>query len=94
MGERGAKNQARYREANLRIVEEAQRLGFEADDRIPLLCECLDSSCTSTTRLSTTEFKRLARAEHRFLTVPGHQLLPGQRVVEENDRYAITSRSD
>jgi hypothetical protein len=54
-----------------------------------LMCECSDLRCNATLRLTSIERAGRRVRPTRFWVKPGHALISLERIVEENDRYAI-----
>jgi hypothetical protein len=54
-----------------------------------LLCECGDLRCNATIRLTSAERASGRDRPNRFWVKPGHAMITLERIVEENDRYAI-----
>jgi hypothetical protein len=79
-------NKARQAALNHRI--KAAR-NDEKPEESDLTCECSDFRCCATLQLTDSErtFRSTRRAH--FWVKPGHALIAVERVIEENDRYAI-----
>jgi hypothetical protein len=89
---RVAENESIFRQANEQLEQRFREL--EAEGPTPFLCECGDTACTRTIRLSLDEYEAVrARAAH-FAIIPGHQILDAERIVEENERYGIVEKLD
>jgi hypothetical protein len=86
--ERVGKNEALFREVNERIREVS---AFDGD--VEFLCECGDASCTQPITMSIAEYEALRAHPTRFVIVPGHEFPDLERVVEQNDRYAVVEKS-
>jgi hypothetical protein len=54
-----------------------------------LNCECGDVRCNATLQLTPVERAARRARPTRFWVKPGHVLITLERIVEENDRYAI-----
>ncbi|HEX5469973.1 MAG TPA: hypothetical protein VFW80_13100 [Gaiellaceae bacterium] len=87
--ERVARNQALIREVNERIEE---MVGDVAN--LVFLCECADTDCTETLDLSITEYESIRSSPVRFPIKPGHQNPPFERVVQQDERYAVVEKID
>jgi hypothetical protein len=57
--------------------------------RFSVYCECADEACTAEIEVSLAEWDEAKSAPNRLIVVPGHPLSAGERVVAENDRYAV-----
>ena len=85
---KAAENQALLREVNERIEELAR------DAANPqFLCECADESCTETIELSIAEYETARSSPVRFPVKVGHLDRDVERLVEENDRYAVVEKT-
>jgi hypothetical protein len=58
-------------------------------ERADLMCECTDLRCNATLRLTPVERAGRRARPTRFWVKPGHVLITFERIIEENDRYAI-----
>jgi hypothetical protein len=82
-----AKNQSLFREVNERIDELRPE-----DTLIPFACECIDMDCTESLPLNRDEYEGVRRFPTHFMVMPGHELDEVERVVEQNERYAIVEK--
>jgi hypothetical protein len=91
-GERAARNDAVFREANEGIRAAAEQHGME--DRIPFICECADTRCTTIVQLSLPKYEEVRADPRRFVTAPGHESGPEDRtrVVESGDGYDVVEK--
>jgi hypothetical protein len=89
--ERLVKNQERFRRANERLRERVVALA-RGEQRIPFLCECADEDCVDAVNATLGEYAAVRGDDLRFLIVPGHQMIDGEHVVEERDRYHIVEK--
>jgi hypothetical protein len=89
--ERLVKNQERFRRANERLRERVVVLA-RGEQRIPFLCECADEDCLDAVNATLGEYAAVRGDDLRFLIVPGHQMIDGEHVVEERDRYHIVEK--
>ena len=79
-----------FRDVNERIEGLAERL--DLSDAIPILCECGSMSCNERIELTRTEYELLRLHPTRFAVVAGHDIPAVERVVEENERFAIVEK--
>jgi hypothetical protein len=84
---KAARNQALMREVNERIAEISQ----EASE-MQLLCECADLSCDDLLEISMLEYESVRSSPVRFPIALGHDLPDVERVVEQNERYAVVEK--
>ena len=73
------------REVNRQIERVALR--FESQDG-DFLCECGRADCSRRVRLQISEYDAI-RDAGRYVTVPGHELAPFDRVVEKHRAYVV-----
>ncbi len=84
----GARTQALFREVNERIedlVEGAIQPEF--------LCECAADACAAPIKMSVEEYEAIRSDPRRFPIAPGHHVSEIERVVEENDRFAVVEKT-
>ena len=85
--EKGAHNQALIREVNERIVQVAHDAAHPE-----FLCECADTICVEMIELSIGEYEAIRSSPVRFPIKPGHDYPEFERVVEENENYAVVEK--
>jgi hypothetical protein len=78
-----AERSAAVRAANDRICASAERLKFEADQRVPFVCECGDERCLDTVMLSLAVYAHLRCERCLFALLPGHENAARERVTED-----------
>jgi hypothetical protein len=84
---KGAQNQTLIREVNERIEQLA------ADAAHPeFLCECADTNCVEMIELSIGEYESIRSSPVHFPIKPGHDYPEFERVVEENENYAVVEK--
>ncbi len=87
--ERAARNEAMFREVNEGIEGAAASLAtWHAD----FLCECHDLTCTELISLTLPEYVAISEHGDRFVLVPGHEDEALERVVEQNERFAVVEK--
>jgi hypothetical protein len=84
---KGAHNQALIREVNERIEQLAEDAAHPE-----FLCECADTDCAETIPLSIAEYEAVRSSPVRFPIKPGHDYPEFERVVEENESYAVVEK--
>jgi hypothetical protein len=86
----GAKDRQAYR---AREAAQHHRLKAARNDERPegsdLICECSDVRCNATLEITRAERTLRSARRTRYWVKPGHVLITLERVIEENDRYAI-----
>ncbi len=90
---RAAQNQALFREVNERLERLASAF-HEAAHTPGFACECADIACTDQLALTIDEYEALRTHGNRFAVLPGHVLADVERVVSENDRFALVEKLD
>lgn len=85
---RVAQNQSTFRAVNEEIEAAAQEIGVDLP-RIPFICECPDTTCTQTTRLSLPEYEEVRADSRRFWVAPGHEVC---RVGDEEVAQILSHR--
>jgi hypothetical protein len=84
-------NENLFRAVNERLKELGE--AFEGmTERAEFVCECVDRSCTSRIGMTLDEYERVRQKPTWFMTVPGHEVLMLEAVVDENDRYLIVEK--
>jgi hypothetical protein len=86
-----AQSQALYREVNERINEIAGDLGLA--ERFLIVCECASSVCHERIEVTRAEYEHLRRMPRRFAVLRRHGG-PGDRIVQENDRFVTVEKID
>ena len=86
--ERVGKNEALFREVNERIRE----ITMPSDGDAEFLCECGDDSCTRPIRLTIEEYEQVRADPRHFAIVPGHEIVEVERVISQNERFAVVEK--
>ena len=94
VAERVARNDARFREANEKILAASESLDFAPDELLPFLCECADVLCTTVVQLTMLEYEEVRRSPVTFINARGHEASAHgwAQVVDEFDRYTIVEK--
>ena len=90
--QRGARNQALFRDVNERIDSLTGADAVPRSDAWAFLCECADSGCTDTILLTHDEYEAIRQVPTRFPVKPGHVVPEIERVVEEHDGYSVVEK--
>jgi len=71
-----------------------ERIEKLADDAAhpEFLCECADTNCVETIKLSIAEYESIRSSPVRFPIKPGHDYPEFERVVEEREHDAIVEK--
>ena len=90
--ERMAKNEAASRETN----EQAER-AHEVDPpgrRIQISCECALKTCGRVISITVDEYRLVRMDPRQFAVVPEHFIGDIERIVYENDRFAVVAKRE
>ena len=85
-----AKNEALFRQVNERIEEVNESLGV--DEPSDFLCECGDEDCTAPVSLTLAEYEAVRKQPTHFVIMPGHNVIDVERVLHQNERFAIVEK--
>ena len=88
--ERLVRNQLVFREVNDRIREVAE--GFAVQGRLDFICECSREDCSERVSLAADEYKRVRSSPTLFVSVPGHETLEVERVVDVHERFMLVEK--
>jgi hypothetical protein len=89
--QRVAKNEALFREVNERIKE--VNVEVAAAEPADFLCECGAEDCTQPVALTLTEYEGVRSDATHFAIVPGHEVPDVERVISQNERFAIVEKA-
>ncbi len=93
--QRSSRAERVFRRANARLADtyrEFSPAGLTADGHAPFICECSDPRCTRIVQLTLEEYADVRADPRHYVVVPGHVVRDFERVVEENDRYAVLAQ--
>jgi 23S rRNA-/tRNA-specific pseudouridylate synthase len=90
--ERMATNEASSREINERI-EEAYH-GEPPANRIDIVCECARMTCDAAIDITLDEYRHVRMDPRQFAVVPEHFIGDIDRIVYENDRFAVVAKRE
>jgi hypothetical protein len=88
--QRLAENQHLFLRANERLEERVETYGVS--DAIPFLCECAEVECLGKIDLSLVDYKTIRAEPNRFVILPGHAMIEGETLVEDNGHYHIVEK--
>ena len=91
-GERGARNQALFREINERIEDITGNDAVPTTELWNFVCECANTGCVQTISLGADEYEAIRRVPTHFPVALGHEYPDIERVVEQNERYAVVEK--
>jgi hypothetical protein len=84
--DRGGTRAMDARKANDRIADKAEQLRFVS--RVPMLCECSESSCRTIVMIGLADYHAIRRSEDDVLTAPGHQV-EGTALETQTSQYEV-----
>ncbi len=79
-----------FREVNERIATIAGH--WEWEEQQGFLCECVHGGCTASVHLTRAEYEAVRAGPSRFFTIPGHEQLDQERVVEGHKAYLVVEK--
>jgi len=85
--ERMAENEAASREFNEEIEE--LHHGEPPSKRLDIVCKCALSTCDRTIDITMSEYQLVRSDPLQFAIVPDHLIGDIERIVYENDRFAV-----
>ena len=88
--ERIARNETLFREVNERIEDVSRSVGLR--ESLEFLCECGIPDCPQPILLSRAEYEAVRADPRHFVIVPGHEHPEFERVIEQNERYAVVEK--
>jgi hypothetical protein len=88
---RVARNQMLFRSVNERIEQLSEGFLDNTQD-LDFNCECPDSSCTETIRMTGEEFAAIRGIENRLIVLPGHVVPDVEDVVARRGGYALVAK--
>jgi hypothetical protein len=84
-------NEALFREVNERIEQVAQALQATTE-RIGILCECGERSCTESLEVSVSDYERIRSDSTLFFVRSGHEQPDVEVVVEQTPEYDVVRK--
>jgi len=84
-------NEALFRDVNDRIERVSAALQVTSE-RIAILCECGDQSCTERIEIVLPEYERVRGDSALFFVRPGHELPHVEDVVERSGEYFVVRK--
>ena len=87
-GRRVARNEIVFREVNERL-DSLNRAFASVSERVSLVCECGDGSCTQQIEMSASEYDALRADPTQFVVVRGHEVPSFDEVVARGDGYDV-----
>ena len=85
------KNEALFREVNERIERVAGSLQLTTE-RLAILCECGDDSCTERIDVTLADYERIRRDSELFFVCRGHEQADVEDIIEQTDDYDVVRK--
>jgi hypothetical protein len=90
--ERMTRNEVASRELNEEIEEAYQ--GEPPANRLDILCECALRMCDRSIDITMAEYRMVRSDLRQFAIVPEHLAADIERIVYENDRFAVVAKRE
>ena len=90
--QRLAENEAAFRDVNESLRYVAAQ-GTAIVQTMRLVCECGDVTCSEFLDVTVTEYEEVRAVATHFLVRPGHVATDVERVVVENERFAVVEKA-
>jgi len=87
-----ALNEAASREFNEEIEEVYE--GEPPSNRLDIVCECALRMCERTIDITMAEYQDVRSDPRQFAIVPDHFIGDIERIVFENDRFAVVAKRE
>jgi hypothetical protein len=86
-----AQNETLFREVNERL-RELNEMFAEFTGTFEIVCECDDRTCVERLVLYPSEYEQVRGRAERFVVHPAHVERGVERVLEQNQRYAVVEK--
>lgn len=83
-------NEETFASANERIRASAERYDF--DQLVPFICECSNTTCTETIRLSVETYRQAKDGGDAFILLSGHEDSQVEKIVAHGDGYVLVEK--
>lgn len=90
-GKRIGQNEVVFREVNERLRELGESFSL-VSELAEFVCECANTACTDRVQMPLSEYERIRSDPKWFLVVTGHEEPDYERVITENEFYAIVEK--
>jgi hypothetical protein len=91
-GERFARNEALFRQANERVRDVSQAFATLDPTPVEFVCECGLQDCAEPIALRLHEYEAIRAHPTRFVVVPKHVMPEIERVVEDHGSYVVVEK--
>ena len=88
---RVGKNEVVFREVNERLRELGESFSL-VSQQATFVCECANTSCTERVEMSLADYERVRSDPKWFFLVKGHEELEFERIVSEEEGYAVVEK--
>jgi hypothetical protein len=90
--ERMARNEVASREFNEEIEEAYQ--GEPSSNRLDIVCECALKMCDRSIDITMAEYRMVRSDPRQFAIVPEHLIGDIERIISQNERFALVSKQE
>jgi hypothetical protein len=94
--DRIVRNEALYRELNERVNEVEEDLSargvVESEEIGEYFCECGLDDCVAKIEMTQAEYEAVRASPIRFAVKPEHLIADVERVVSQNERFAVVEK--
>jgi hypothetical protein len=90
--ERMARNEVASREFNEEIEEAYQ--GEPSSNRLDIVCECALKMCDRSIDITMAEYRMVRSDPRQFAIVPEHLIGDIERIIYQNERFALVSKQE
>ena len=90
--ERMAGNEVASREFNEEIEEAYE--GEPPSNRLDIVCECALKMCDRTIDITMAEYRMVRSDPRQFAIVPEHLIGDVERIIYQNERFAVVSKRE
>jgi hypothetical protein len=85
-------NEALFREVNERIERVSETLQVTTSEKLAILCECGDESCTERVDVFLPDYERIRQDSTLFFVRPGHEAPDVEAVVEHGAGWDVVRK--
>jgi hypothetical protein len=88
-----AENEVIFREVNKSVQEFIEKDLYNAHSGpLHFYCECSNAACRQRVALTAQKYKELHQNSKRFVVVRGHELPEIEKVIQQEDGYAVVEK--
>jgi hypothetical protein len=89
---RAARNQSLFRAVNEKL-RELNQVFSNVTETYAVACECADTTCVETLHIGMQEYLDVREHPSRFVVLADHVIFDVERVVAQNDGYAVVEKN-